>query len=158
MRRWLWFNGLSLVAFGAFLAFLVRQSVFGWQVRKFRATRIRWAHRQLLALSRHTSLRGGCVRELGVRVPPDGFVRTAPGVPATTGVRAGAGTVIRFGIFFVVEVSRAFVGGRPPLGRRIGYRAASVRNALRNSSGRSMCGEWPQPSSTTSVNEPPAAA
>jgi hypothetical protein len=33
VRRWLWFNGLSLVAFGAFLVFLVLQSVFGWQVR-----------------------------------------------------------------------------------------------------------------------------
>ncbi len=77
---------------------------------------------------------------------------------ATTGFRAGAGTVIRFGAFFVVEVSRAFLSGRPPIGRRIGHWAASVRNALRKSSGRSMCGEWPQPSSTTSVNEPPAAA
>jgi len=33
MRRWLWFNGLSLVTFGAFVVFLVLQSVFGWQVR-----------------------------------------------------------------------------------------------------------------------------
>src|SRR5688572_22794180 len=31
MRRWLWFNALSLVMFGAFLVFVVLQSVFGWQ-------------------------------------------------------------------------------------------------------------------------------
>jgi hypothetical protein len=33
MRRWLWFNALSLVMFGAFLLFIVLQSIFGWQVR-----------------------------------------------------------------------------------------------------------------------------
>jgi len=33
VRRWLWFNGLSLVMFGAFLVFLVLQSIFGWQAR-----------------------------------------------------------------------------------------------------------------------------
>lgn len=33
MRRWLWFNALSLVMFGAFLLFVILQSVFGWQVR-----------------------------------------------------------------------------------------------------------------------------
>ncbi|BCB79031.1 hypothetical protein GCM10022251_42610 [Phytohabitans flavus] len=33
MRRWLWFNALALVTFGAFLLFLVLQSVFGWQMR-----------------------------------------------------------------------------------------------------------------------------
>jgi hypothetical protein len=33
MRRWIWFNALSLVMFGAFLVFIVLQSVFGWQVR-----------------------------------------------------------------------------------------------------------------------------
>jgi len=33
VRRWLWFNGLALVTFGAFLVFLVLQAVFGWQVR-----------------------------------------------------------------------------------------------------------------------------
>jgi hypothetical protein len=32
MRRWLWFNALSLVMFGAFLVFIVLQSVFGWRV------------------------------------------------------------------------------------------------------------------------------
>jgi hypothetical protein len=32
MRRWLWFNGLSLAMFGAFLIFIVLQSVFGWRV------------------------------------------------------------------------------------------------------------------------------
>jgi hypothetical protein len=32
-RRWLWFNGLALVMFGAFVVFLVLQAVFGWQVR-----------------------------------------------------------------------------------------------------------------------------
>jgi hypothetical protein len=31
MRRWLTFNGLALVMFGAFLVFLVLQTVFGWQ-------------------------------------------------------------------------------------------------------------------------------
>jgi hypothetical protein len=33
MRRWLWFNGLALTMFGAFVVFLVLQAVFGWQVR-----------------------------------------------------------------------------------------------------------------------------
>jgi hypothetical protein len=33
MRRWLWFNSLSLAMFAAFLVFIVLQSVFGWQVR-----------------------------------------------------------------------------------------------------------------------------
>ncbi|GAA4451585.1 DUF6766 family protein [Phytohabitans houttuyneae] len=33
MRRWMWFNALSLVMFGAFLVFIVLQSVFGWHVR-----------------------------------------------------------------------------------------------------------------------------
>jgi hypothetical protein len=33
MRRWMWFNGLSLVMFGAFLLFVIIQSVAGWQVR-----------------------------------------------------------------------------------------------------------------------------
>jgi hypothetical protein len=33
MRRWIWFNALSLVMFGAFLLFIVLQSIFGWQVR-----------------------------------------------------------------------------------------------------------------------------
>jgi hypothetical protein len=33
MRRWLWFNGLSLTMFSAFVVFLVLQAVFGWQVR-----------------------------------------------------------------------------------------------------------------------------
>jgi hypothetical protein len=33
MRRWLWFNALALVMFGAFLLFIVLQSVFGWHVR-----------------------------------------------------------------------------------------------------------------------------
>jgi hypothetical protein len=33
MRRWIWFNALSLVMFGAFLVFIVLQSVFGWHVR-----------------------------------------------------------------------------------------------------------------------------
>ncbi|MFC0533173.1 DUF6766 family protein [Phytohabitans kaempferiae] len=33
MRRWIWFNALSFVMFGAFLLFIVLQSVFGWQVR-----------------------------------------------------------------------------------------------------------------------------
>ncbi|HEY3009949.1 MAG TPA: DUF6766 family protein [Micromonosporaceae bacterium] len=32
MRRWLWFNGLSLTVFAAFALFIVLQSVFGWQV------------------------------------------------------------------------------------------------------------------------------
>ena len=32
MRRWLWFNSLSLVLFAGFLVFLVLQSIFGWQV------------------------------------------------------------------------------------------------------------------------------
>ncbi|HEY2947862.1 MAG TPA: DUF6766 family protein [Micromonosporaceae bacterium] len=32
MRRWLWFNGLSLATLAAFLVFIVLQSVFGWQV------------------------------------------------------------------------------------------------------------------------------
>ena len=32
MRRWIWFNGLSLVLFGGFLLFVVLQSIFGWQV------------------------------------------------------------------------------------------------------------------------------
>jgi hypothetical protein len=31
MRRWVRLNGLSLVMFGAFLVFLVLQSVFGWE-------------------------------------------------------------------------------------------------------------------------------
>jgi len=33
MRRWMWFNALSLVMFGAFLLFIVLQSIFGWHVR-----------------------------------------------------------------------------------------------------------------------------
>lgn len=33
MRRWIWFNALSLVMFGAFLLFVVLQSIFGWHVR-----------------------------------------------------------------------------------------------------------------------------
>jgi hypothetical protein len=33
MRKWLWFNSLALVMFGAFLIFLLLQSVFGWHVR-----------------------------------------------------------------------------------------------------------------------------
>lgn len=33
MRRWLWFNALSLVVFGAFLLFILLQSIFGWHVR-----------------------------------------------------------------------------------------------------------------------------
>lgn len=33
MRRWMWFNALSLVMFGAFLLFLLLQSIFGWHVR-----------------------------------------------------------------------------------------------------------------------------
>jgi hypothetical protein len=33
VRRWMWLNGLALVMFGAFLVFIVLQSVFGWQVR-----------------------------------------------------------------------------------------------------------------------------
>jgi hypothetical protein len=33
MRRWLWFNGLALTTFAAFVVFLVLQAVFGWQVR-----------------------------------------------------------------------------------------------------------------------------
>jgi hypothetical protein len=33
MRRWLWFNGLALIMFAAFIVFLVLQAVFGWQVR-----------------------------------------------------------------------------------------------------------------------------
>jgi hypothetical protein len=32
MRRWIWFNSLSLVMFGAFVIFIVLQSVFGWRV------------------------------------------------------------------------------------------------------------------------------
>jgi hypothetical protein len=32
LGRWFWFNGLALVSFGAFLVFLVLQSIFGWQV------------------------------------------------------------------------------------------------------------------------------
>jgi hypothetical protein len=32
VRRWLWFNGLSLVMFAAFLIFIVLQSIFGWHV------------------------------------------------------------------------------------------------------------------------------
>ncbi|MEJ3747381.1 DUF6766 family protein [Actinomycetes bacterium KLBMP 9797] len=32
MRKWLWFNALSLVMFGAFLVFVILQSVFGWHV------------------------------------------------------------------------------------------------------------------------------
>ncbi|GGJ94858.1 hypothetical protein GCM10010123_25870 [Pilimelia anulata] len=31
MRRWLWWNGLSLVVFGVFLALLVGQAYFGWR-------------------------------------------------------------------------------------------------------------------------------
>ena len=31
-RGWIWFNGLALAAFGAFVVFAVLQSVFGWQV------------------------------------------------------------------------------------------------------------------------------
>jgi hypothetical protein len=31
VRRWLWFNALSLVMFGAFVVFVVLQSIFGWQ-------------------------------------------------------------------------------------------------------------------------------
>lgn len=30
-RRWLWLNALSLIMFGAFVVFLVLQSIFGWQ-------------------------------------------------------------------------------------------------------------------------------
>jgi hypothetical protein len=33
MRRWIWFNALSLVMFGAFFVFVLLQSIFGWQVR-----------------------------------------------------------------------------------------------------------------------------
>ncbi|MDQ7903174.1 hypothetical protein RB614_01395 [Phytohabitans sp. ZYX-F-186] len=33
MRRWIWFNALALVMFGAFLLFILLQSIFGWQVR-----------------------------------------------------------------------------------------------------------------------------
>jgi hypothetical protein len=33
MRRWMWLNALSLVMFGAFLLFIVLQSIFGWLVR-----------------------------------------------------------------------------------------------------------------------------
>ena len=33
MRRWMWFNGLSFIMFGAFLLFVVLQSIAGWQVR-----------------------------------------------------------------------------------------------------------------------------
>ncbi len=33
MRRWLWDNGLAIATFGAFLVFVVLQSVFGWQAR-----------------------------------------------------------------------------------------------------------------------------
>jgi hypothetical protein len=33
MRRWIWFNALSLVMFGAFLVFVVLQSIFGWQAQ-----------------------------------------------------------------------------------------------------------------------------
>jgi hypothetical protein len=33
MRKWLWWNSLALVMFGAFLVFVVLQSVFGWHVR-----------------------------------------------------------------------------------------------------------------------------
>jgi hypothetical protein len=32
VRRWLWLNGLALVMFGAFVVFIVLQSIFGWQV------------------------------------------------------------------------------------------------------------------------------
>ena len=32
MGRWLWLNGLALVMFGAFLLFVVLQTIFGWQV------------------------------------------------------------------------------------------------------------------------------
>ncbi len=32
-RRWLWSNSLALAAFGAFVLFVVLQSIFGWQVR-----------------------------------------------------------------------------------------------------------------------------
>jgi hypothetical protein len=32
VRRWIWFNGLSLVMFAAFLVFVVLQSIFGWHV------------------------------------------------------------------------------------------------------------------------------
>jgi hypothetical protein len=32
-RGWLWLNSLAVVAFGAFVIFIVLQSVFGWQVR-----------------------------------------------------------------------------------------------------------------------------
>jgi hypothetical protein len=32
MRRWLWFNGLSLIMLTAFVVFLILQSIFGWHV------------------------------------------------------------------------------------------------------------------------------
>ncbi len=32
MRRWVWINGLSLVTFSLFVAFLIMQVVFGWRV------------------------------------------------------------------------------------------------------------------------------
>jgi len=32
MRRWLWFNSLSLVIVAAFVIFIVLQSIFGWRV------------------------------------------------------------------------------------------------------------------------------
>jgi hypothetical protein len=31
-RRWLWFNGLALVTFSAFVLFVLLQAIFGWQV------------------------------------------------------------------------------------------------------------------------------
>src|SRR5262245_22278705 len=33
VRRLLWVNSLAIVLFGAFVVFLVLQSIFGWQVR-----------------------------------------------------------------------------------------------------------------------------
>jgi hypothetical protein len=33
VRKWLWLNSLALVMFGAFLVFIILQSIFGWQVR-----------------------------------------------------------------------------------------------------------------------------
>lgn len=49
MRRWLWLNGLALVSFGAFLVFLIGQSVAGWLAHNEELTQLGLAELGYLA-------------------------------------------------------------------------------------------------------------
>ena len=85
MPRWLRNNALTVAMLGAFLVFLVLQSVFGWQTHNEELAEFGAAPLELAGVPGHRALRRVGLRELGVGVPPDGRVRAADRVPGAAG-------------------------------------------------------------------------